>query len=393
MRLFRVAAFATAAFLPLSVGACSVVRTNADASPIVIGADLELSGIDAAVGTTYQRALQLKVDQINAAGGAAGHPIRLVVKDNHSDATVAVGDVADLIGEPDLAAIVVGSCSECAMAVAKTVDDKQIPTISLAPANGVSRPVSERRFVFKLGPNVDDDADVIAAQLNLGTIHKFAVLTTDDVNGTDAAAAITAQAKKVLAMPTTSPAPAQVFKASDTDLLQPVRAALAKSPDALVISAFPTQAALVATAARAAHFDGPMFFSSLAAGDLFLQTGQSSGAMEGVVMIAPQSLVIQDVIANTPAKAQRRDWFNAYTSKYGSFSGYSLYAADAIQLITNVVTSTGGSDHQRLRDAMENSQFDGVAGPLRFTPEQHSGLMPQALTTVVDAAYRWRLQG
>ena len=110
-------------------------------------------------------------------------------------------------------------------------------------------------------------------------------------------------------------------------------------------------------------------------------------------MIAPQSLVIQDVIANTPAKAQRRDWFNAYTSKYGSFSGYSLYAADAIQLVSNVVASTGGSDHQQLRDAMENSQFDGVAGPLRFTPEQHSGLMPQALTTVVDAAYRWRLQG
>ena len=58
-----------------------------------------------------------------------------------------------------------------------------------------------------------------------------------------------------------------------------------------------------------------------------------------------------------------------------------------------MVASTGGSDHQRLRDAIENAQFDGVSGPLRFTPEQHSGLMPQALTTVVDAAYRWRLQG
>jgi branched-chain amino acid transport system substrate-binding protein len=391
VRLFRVAVFATAALLPLSVGACSVVKTGNDASPIVIGADLELSGVDAAVGTTYQRALQLKVDEINAAGGAGGHPIRLVIKDNHSDATVAVGDVADLINEPDLAAIVIGSCSECAMAVAKTVDDKQIPTISLAPANGVSRPVSDRRYVFKLGSNVDDDASILAAQLSAESIHKFAVLTTDDVNGTDAATAITTQAKKFGANPTTSPA--QMFKASDTDLVQPVRTALLKAPEALVISAFPTQAALAATAARAAGFDGPMFFNSLAAGDLFLQTGAGSGAMDGVVMVAPQSLVIQDVIANTPAKAERRDWFNAYTSRYGAFSGYSLYAADAIQLVSNVVASTGGTDHQRLRDAMENAQFDGVSGPLRFTPEQHSGLMPQALTTVVDAAYRWRLQG
>jgi len=56
-----------------------------------------------------------------------------------------------------------------------------------------------------------------------------------------------------------------------------------------------------------------------------------------------------------------------------------------------VVTSTGSADHDRLRDAMENSQFDGVAGPLRFTPQQHSGLMPQALVAVKAEQSRWRL--
>ena len=108
-------------------------------------------------------------------------------------------------------------------------------------------------------------------------------------------------------------------------------------------------------------------------------------------MVAPQSLVIEDVIANTPAKTDRRNWFNAYTSKYGGFSGYSLYAADATQIIANVFASTSGGDHQQLRDALENTQFDGVSGPLRFTPGQHSGLMPQALTAVVAQDNRWRL--
>jgi branched-chain amino acid transport system substrate-binding protein len=135
-----------------------------------------------------------------------------------------------------------------------------------------------------------------------------------------------------------------------------------------------------------------MFFDSLAAGDLFLQNGLATDATDGVVMVAPQSLVIEDVIANTPAKSSRRDWFNAYTSKYGGFSGYSLYAADAVQLVANVVASTGTIDHERLRDAMENSQFDGLSGPLRFTPQQHSGLMPQALVAVVANQSRWRLQ-
>jgi branched-chain amino acid transport system substrate-binding protein len=40
---------------------------------------------------------------------------------------------------------------------------------------------------------------------------------------------------------------------------------------------------------------------------------------------------------------------------------------------------------------MENSQFDGVSGPVRFTPQQHSGLMPQALVAVKAEQSRWRL--
>jgi branched-chain amino acid transport system substrate-binding protein len=383
VRLFRVAVIAMAAVLPLSAGACSFTQHPTDNSPIVIGADLELSGVDAAIGSTYQRALQLKIDQINAAGGAGGHPIQLAVRDNHSDPAVAVGDVSDLLNQPDLAALVLGACSECRAAVAKTIDAKKVPTISLAPA----KVDAGSEYLFKLAPNIDNDADALAGQLKDNQVKKFAILTTSDTNGDEAKTALAAQAPKVPATVVDT----ERFKPSDTDLSQPVRAALAKSPDVLVISAFPTQAGQAAAAARAAGFKQLMFFDSLAAGDLFLQTGLATAATDGAVMVAPQSLVIEDVIANTPAKSSRRDWFTAYTTRYGSFSGYSLYAADAVQLVANVVTSTGTADHDRLRDAIENSQFDGVAGPLRFTPQQHSGLMPQALVAVKAEQSRWRL--
>jgi branched-chain amino acid transport system substrate-binding protein len=349
--------------------------------------------VDAAIGSTYQRALQLKIDQINASGGAGGHPIELVVKDNRSDPAVAVTDVAELINQPNLAAIVLGACSDCDLGVAQTMDEKQIPTIALAPANAAAvNPSSNTpwRYTFKLGPNIGDDADTLAGQLSSpdAGIKSFSILTTVGTNGDDAKDALTAQAAKIHATVLDT----ERFKPSDTDLSQAVRAAVAKSPDALVVSAFPTQAGLVAAAARAAGYKKQMFFDSLAAGDLFLQVGVATVSVDGVVMVAPQSLVIDDVIANTPAKSTRRAWFNAYTSKYGSFSGYSLYAADAVQLVTNVVASTGTIDHQRLRDAMENAQFDGVSGPLRFTPAQHSGLMPQALAVVKAQSNRWRLQ-
>jgi branched-chain amino acid transport system substrate-binding protein len=42
---------------------------------------------------------------------------------------------------------------------------------------------------------------------------------------------------------------------------------------------------------------------------------------------------------------------------------------------------------------MESAAFDGLAGQIRFTPDNHSGIMPQSLTTVVTRAGRWRLLG
>ena len=42
---------------------------------------------------------------------------------------------------------------------------------------------------------------------------------------------------------------------------------------------------------------------------------------------------------------------------------------------------------------LETSQLDGLSGPIRMTPDNHSGLMPQALTTLVARGGRWRLAG
>jgi branched-chain amino acid transport system substrate-binding protein len=40
---------------------------------------------------------------------------------------------------------------------------------------------------------------------------------------------------------------------------------------------------------------------------------------------------------------------------------------------------------------IETSQFDGLSGAIRLTPDNHSGLMPQALTLLVVRSGRWRL--
>ncbi len=388
MRPTRVVVLVSAALLPLSVAACAKPAPAADTSPIVIGADLELSGVDAPVGTTYARALQLRVDQINAQGGVNGRRITLEQKDNRSDPSLSVTNFTAFAAEPGIAGVIMGACAPCVSAVSKTIDDKQLPTVTLAPASGVVRPVADHRYLFKLGPSAEDSAAVLTGLLHQEGVRNAALLSTDDVNGSGAMTAVTAQASRA----SVNLVSKQTFKATDTDLGQPVRAALNHDPAALVVDAFSAQAALVARTARDAGFKGRLFFNATAAGDLFLN-GENAAATEGAVMVAPQTLVIDDVVATTPAKTARKRWFDDYLSKFGGFSGYSTYAADAAELLVDAVRTAGGPQHRRMRDIMEDSAFDGLSGQVRFTPDNHSGMMSQALISVVARSGRWRLLG
>ena len=118
---------------------------------------------------------------------------------------------------------------------------------------------------------------------------------------------------------------------------------------------------------------------------------EAAAATDQATMVFTQILAIDDVIATTPAKAARKQWFRDYTSRYGSYSGVAAFAADAADLIADAVTKVG-ADRVRLRDVLETSQIDGLSGPIRLTPDNHSGLMPQALTLLVARSGRWRLQ-
>jgi len=370
--------------LLLTGTACQAPGTPADTSPIVIGADLELSGVDAPIGTVYQHALQLRIDELNAEGGVDGRPVELLAEDNHSDPHAAVADVTSFAANRSVAAVVTGACSACTTAVARIVGDAKLPTVSLAPAPGVVRPVADRRYVFKLGPDAEHSAVTLVPRLRSAGVRRLALLCTDDVDGSAAVAAFSSQ----LSGTGTNAVSQQLFGANDTDVTQPVKAALTHSPDALLISAFPGQAGLVARSARDAGYTKQIFFDAAAAGDLFL-SGQAGDATDGAMMVAPQSLVIDETIATSPARVAAKRWFADYTARFGTFSGFSTYAADAVRLITDAIGTAGGVDHDRMRDAMEKASFDGLSGRIRFSADDHSGVLPEALTVVVARSGRW----
>ncbi|MFG1677725.1 ABC transporter substrate-binding protein [Micromonospora sp. NPDC049282] len=390
IRSARIAALASAVLATTLTG-CGIGGEPQDTSPIVIAADLELSGASAPIGKVYQRALELKVDQMNASGALGGRKIDLRVKDNRSDAAESLRNINDFSGDSRVGAVIMGGCNECAVGAARTINDKRIPTIALASAGAVTEPVDQRRYVFKLAPNAADSAAALATELTRRGIRKVAVLHSADGYGQEGLTALRREFDKT----TLRLVADEAVRITDTEVSAQIGDLIDKKPQALILWTPPEQATLAATTARQSKFGGSLFFDASAAGDLFL--GPSARSTEEATLIFTQTMVIDDVIATTPAKAARRQWFQDYTARWGGYNGFSSFAADAVQLIVDAEQRAGGKpgevDRDALREVLETSQLDGLSGPIRMTPDNHSGLMPQALTTLVARGGRWRLAG
>ena len=384
MRLPRITA-ATAVASMLLAGAAGCTSDDdaaASGDTVVIAADLNNSS---AVDTAYARALQLRIEQINASGQLGDRKLELRTQDNRNDPTSSLRNISTFADDPAVAAIITGTCDQCVVGAAKTINDKTIPTIALAAADEITNPVGERQYVFKLGPNSGDSAAALVTEFTRAGHKKIAVLHTNDLYGRGADAALTGALRGTVITRTST----RSVKPAASDIAQSVGTLTDTEPDALVVLTPPDLAQQAATDARAAGFGGRIYFDSAAAGDLFIPRSAAS-ATNNATMVFTQILAIDDVIATTPAKSSRKQWFRDYTSRYGSYSGVASFAADAADLIADAVARVG-ADRPRIREILETSQIDGLSGPIRLTPDNHSGLMPQALTLLVARSGRWRL--
>ncbi|WP_250028603.1 ABC transporter substrate-binding protein [Paractinoplanes maris] len=383
MRLPRItAAIAVASMLLAGAAGCTSDDDAPDRSTVVVAADLNNSS---AVDLAYARALQLRIEQINASGQLGDRKLELRTQDNRNDPTVSLRNISTFADDPAVAAVISGICDACVVGAAKTINDKRIPTISLAAADQVTNPVGQRQYIFKLGPNSTDSAAALVSEFTRAGVKKIAVLHTNDLYGRGANTALTGALRGT----GITVAATRGVKPAASDIAQSVGTLTDTKPQALVVLTPPDLAQQAATDAYAANYREAVYFDAAAASDLFIPRAAVT-ATNNATMVFTQTLAIDDVIATTPAKSARKQWFRDYTSRYGSYSGVASFAADAADLIADAVARVG-ADRPRIREIIETSQVDGLSGPIRLTPDNHSGLMPQALTLLVARAGRWRL--
>lgn len=401
MRTAAVASLVAAAGLLTS--GCSAMASGSGEAVVRIAADLELTGDLSRLGAVYRNALELRVEQVNQQGLlGSDRRLELVVRDNRSDPGVSATNIREFVDDPSVVAIVSGACWQCLEASLDTINAARIPTISLAAPNAVVEPLDQRQFIFKLGPNAEDVAGALVTELRDAQVETVAIVATDDLYGNDGLKAMSAAAKRAgmnvvieealtaegggISSVTRAIAEYQpeVQPGQFQDQTEPA------GPDAVVAWGYAPFGAEVAAGLRGAGYEGRLFLDPGAADDLFI-SGSSAEAISGAIMIFTETLVIDEVVATSPAKANRRNWFNDYTARHGTYHAFSSFGADAIEIIVSSINQTDSVERESLRSALEAIELDGFSGAIRMSPQHHSGLMTNALAVLMAREDRWSL--
>jgi branched-chain amino acid transport system substrate-binding protein len=393
---------ATASLLVAMVllAGCGVVNQEAEPETVLIGVDLGLTGTSSQFDNVYLEALRLRVEQVNQQRLLGNRRLDLRVLDNRSDSATASTNVAELAADPAIAAIVMGASSDSAITSVDAINQAQVPTIALASASAITQPVEERRYLFQIGPTAPDNARLIAGELTGDEVETVALVTTQDEYGEEGRAQMQSADERadfdiVLTETITGEEETAASVASTILGYQPPQDPLAQAepqegPDAVVIWATCSVATQLAATLREQGYQGQFYLDSSAADQLFV-TGPGGAALDQARMAFTETLVIDGVIATSPAKAARQTWFNDYTSRQGTYHAYSSFAADAVNVLVQAINQAGSTDREALRSEFENLQIDGFSGPIRFRLETHSGLNPLALVMLVAQGDRWRL--
>jgi branched-chain amino acid transport system substrate-binding protein len=354
---------------------------------MVVGANLELTGVGSTLGKLQEQALLIAAGDLNVNGIPFGDrrlAVRVIVRDNGGQPETAAQISQELIDNDRVSAILGGTTVETAMSMIAVAEQRKVPLLCLNSGEEITLPLPARKFTYKLGPNASDVGARIAAELVRQQVPTVAVLASGDGHGSAGANAMPralASAGLQHVGTVRLPQSGRAF----TDFAKQIVATKAKA--VVVWALAPISAAAVASL-RDAGFPGRIFVDAGAGADETL-SGPNGAAMEGTFIIHPAVLGGAPLMATTPSGRAARDFIYRYIQQYGTFSGFAPYAADALNLVAFAARRGVNLDPQKLRGRLEAGAVEGIAGAYAFQPISHGGLEPDALVLFTAKRGTW----
>jgi branched-chain amino acid transport system substrate-binding protein len=363
---------------------------SAAAAELNVGFTLCATGPAASLGIPTRNTVSLLPTTI------AGLKVNYVVLDDATDPTTAVKNARKLTSENAVDVIVGSNSTPASLAMVDVAAETATPLISLAAGKRIVAPMDEkRRWVFKTPQNDELMATALVDHMAARAVKTAAFIGFSDAYGegwwTEFEKAAGAKGIKILA--------SERFNRPDTSVTGQVLKIMSTSPDAVLVGASGTPAALPQKTLVERGYKGLVYHTHGVANAEFLRVGGKD--VEGAFLPLGPSVVAAQLPPEHPSKAVALDFVTRYEKAYGtgSFSSFASHAWDAGLLLQAAVpvalkkAQPGTKEfREALRAALEDvKELKATQGVFTLSPENHQGFDQRARVMAQIKNGTWQL--
>lgn len=376
----RVASVALAGALvvaPLLAPASAV----AEDKPIRIGLTTDLTGIAAAYAQSQVNGVKMALDEINASGGLLGRKVELLVRDSQLKPDLGTSHTRDLITRENVDFLIGPDGSAVGMTVSAVA--KQYKKVVMMTIPNSPRITTEtfHPYVFTVVPSGVMEARAMAAAIGPG--NKRIAFIGGDYEAAhqglkyfkDWLAKINPQAEIVAeAWP----------KLGEPDYSSYITSLMAARPD--VIFSYLWGADLVGFVKQGKPYG--VFTKSKVASLVFLDDLKALGDE------MPDGLIAQMRAPFFAIPGERMTRFTEqFRTKYNDYpADWAIMGYEGMQIMAQAVKKAGTLDSDALVKAVEQTQYDGLRGPISFRAIDHQGTVGSYIGTVAkDDKYSFKI--
>ncbi len=319
-----------------------------------IGVFVPLKGDAAPGGESLLNGLAMAAEEINAAGGVLGRPIRLVVRDTRSDPDRAAKAVRDLIAEDKVVALV-GGLSGGSTEAAAVADETGVPMI--LPGSTMPGIPSREPWVFRIS-YVDFLSGRVMAKFaqSLGATRATVLYDSASEYAKALAVAFGKGFKRVRG----NRIAGEPFETGTVDFSSHLEAVRKANPDVVYLPADAALAAEIVKQARAAGLEMPFLGTATWDCEEFLRdAGEASRNCYLPGRFVPGG-------SSDPGR-----FFSAnHQAKHGRPApAMAALGYDSLALLANAIRTAGGTDPVALQQALSSTvNFPGLTGAISIEP-------------------------
>lgn len=359
----------------ICLGGCKKTDSAGDAQEIAIGEYASLTGATASFGQSSHKGTLMAIDEINAAGGLLGKPVRLITEDDQSKAGEPAIVVRKLISRDKVIALLGEVASSRSLEAAPIAQQNKVPLISPASTNPKVTEVGD--YIFRVC-FIDPFQGTVLAKFALGRgWNRIAVLT--DIKQ-DYAVGLAEFFKQYFTQNGGTIVSEQNYSSGDKDFKAQLTSISASDPQAVLVAGYYTEAGLIARQARELGLDVPLL-----GGD-----GWDSPSLVEVAGPAMEGNFFSNHFSAEDKSPVIQEFIRKFKEKYNeSPDAMAALGYDSAMILADAIKRAGTTDSGPLRDAIASTKdFPAVTGVITLDGQRNAN-KPAVILTIKDGEFRY----